>query len=35
MQKVIDKLPPDIDLETKQILRKAASAHRFWPNLKG
>jgi Fic family protein len=35
MQKVIDKLPPDIDLETKQILRKAASAHRFLAELKG
>ena len=35
MQKVIDKLPPDIDLETKQVLRKAASAHRFLAELKG
>ena len=35
MLKTIDKLPPDIELETKQILRKAASAHRYLAELKG
>ncbi|MCB0528836.1 MAG: Fic family protein, partial [Saprospiraceae bacterium] len=28
-------LPPDIDLETKAVLRKTASAHRFLAELKG
>lgn len=31
----LSKLPPDIDIETKQILRKAASAHRYLAELKG
>ncbi|MDZ4121150.1 MAG: Fic family protein [Candidatus Cloacimonadaceae bacterium] len=32
---ILSKLPPDIELETKQILRKAASAHRYLAELKG
>lgn len=31
----LSKLPPDIELETKQVLRKAASAHRYLAELKG
>jgi len=29
------KLPPDADLETKAILKKTASAHRYLAELKG
>jgi len=32
---VLKNLPPDIDLETKQVLRKVASAHRYLAELKG
>ncbi len=32
---VLKNLPPDIELETKQVLRKAASAHRYLAELKG
>jgi Fic family protein len=32
---ILRNLPPDIDLETKQVLRKAASAHRYLAELKG
>ena len=28
-------LPPDVDLETKAILKKTASAHRYLAELKG
>lgn len=35
MSFVLKNLPPDIDLETKQILKKAASAHRYLAELKG
>lgn len=32
---VLKNLPPDIELETKQVLRKVASAHRYLAELKG
>lgn len=32
---ILKNLPPEVDLETKKILRKAASAHRFLAELKG
>lgn len=32
---MLRNLPPDIELETKQILRKAASSHRYLAELKG
>lgn len=31
----LKNLPPDIELETKQVLRKVASAHRYLAELKG
>ncbi|MDD3523366.1 MAG: Fic family protein [Candidatus Cloacimonetes bacterium] len=35
MNQSLKPLPPDADLETKKILRKAASAHRYLAELKG
>lgn len=35
MKQSLKPLPPDADLETKKILRKAASAHRYLAELKG
>jgi len=35
MQFVLKPLPPEIDLETKAILKKTASAHRYLAELKG
>ena len=35
MNFMLSKLPPVVDLETKRILRKAASAHRYLAELKG
>ncbi len=32
---MLKNLPPDIELETKQVLRKVASAHRYLAELKG
>jgi hypothetical protein len=31
----LDLLPPQVDLETKAILKKAALAHRYLAELKG
>jgi len=35
MNHMLKKLPPDVDLETPKVLRKAASAHRYLAELKG
>jgi len=35
MKYEIKPLPPDVDLETKEILKKLASAHRYLAELKG
>ncbi|MDD2228260.1 MAG: Fic/DOC family N-terminal domain-containing protein [Candidatus Cloacimonetes bacterium] len=35
MALMLKNLPPDVDLETKQILKKVASAHRYLAELKG
>ncbi len=35
MKYIIKYLPPDFDLETKTILKRVASAHRYLSELKG
>lgn len=35
MDFILKNLPPDTDLETVSVLKKAASAHRFLAELKG